>query len=91
MNRSNNLLLRAVKTGDMRADKELLRFHQLAPAYPEQQENIYFWMLRLYQQNDPDITEENLQSIRKKLDKFQISLTEGNVKDDRFPSHSLHP
>jgi len=91
MSISNNLLLRAVKARDTRADKELLRFHQLAPAYPEQQENIYFWMLRLYQQNDPDITEENLQNIRKKLDKFQISLTKGNVKDDRFPSYSLHP
>ena len=88
---SNGLLLQAVKAGDIRADKEFLSFYQSAPAFLGQEEGIYFWMLRLYQQNDPGITEEALENYRKKLDKYQISLTEENVKENRFhvPSSRL--
>ncbi len=91
VNRSNNLLLRAVKAGDIRADKELLTFYQNVPAYLGQEKDIYFWMVRLYQQNDPAITEEDLQDMRKKLDKFQIEFTEDDVKENRFPHYSLRP
>ncbi|PCJ34733.1 MAG: hypothetical protein COA93_04445 [Alphaproteobacteria bacterium] len=89
--RSYNLLRSAAKSGDTRADKELLRFHQHTPTYMAQQQDIYFWMLRLYQQNDPDITEEALRNFRKKLDKFQINYTEEAVKENRFPSYPIRP
>jgi len=86
-----DLLLSAAKSGDIRADKELLRFHQLAPAYYDQKDDIYFWILRLYQQNDPDITEETLQNFRKKLDEHQIERAEKQVTENRFPSYPIRP
>ncbi|GEM_PF-2921903 len=89
--RAYGLLQNAAKSADTRADKELLRFHQHAPAYITQQQDIYFWMLRLYQQNDPDITKEGLSHIRKNLDKYQIDLIEKNIKENRFPTYPLLP
>jgi len=90
-NMAYGLLRRAVEAGDIRADKEILRIYQNAPEDIEKQMNIYFWMLRLYQQNDPDITKADLANIRKNLSEFGINYTESNVKEDLFPIPSLRP
>jgi len=91
MNRSNDLLLRAVKAGDTSAAKILLRFHQKTPAYFGQQADIYFWMLKLSKQNDPEVTDEMLFKMREKLDKIQIETTEKNLREDKYPRHFLRP
>lgn len=91
MMRTYNLLQSAARSGDTRADKELLRLHQHAPAYMSQQQDIYFWMFRLFQKNDPDITKEDLLHIQRKLDKFQIEFTEENIKENRFPTYPIMP
>ena len=85
-----DLLLLAVKAGDMRADKKILALHKQAPDYEYKNEDIYFWMLRLQQKDKKAISETELAELQNKLERYQKNSVEEDILKGSFPSTILY-
>jgi len=86
LNSANDMLRRAAKAGDIRADKELLHLAKQTTDHTDKNNNIYFWMLRLHQKKSDTVSETDIAAMRKKLSKYDIESVERAVKENRLPS-----
>jgi hypothetical protein len=64
---ANTALLDAARTGNIRAEREILRLLQAGPNYEQRHWAIYYWLLRLKSHGD-DIPQAEIETAKAKVE-----------------------